>query len=93
MIFLNSKHNDKKVHMIRKQTYILPEQDRKLKVLARMKQVTEAELIREALEQFLRREGARVEDNPLLKIVGIGGDSPGPVDGALNHDRYLYCRE
>lgn len=79
--------------MIRKQTYILPEQDRMLKALARMKQVTEAELIREALEQFLRREEANAENNPLLKIVGIGGDGPGPVDGALNHDCYLYRRE
>jgi AbrB family looped-hinge helix DNA binding protein len=28
------------------------------------------------------------EENPLLKIIGIG--KGGPKDGGVNHDKYLY---
>lgn len=78
--------------MVRKQTYILPEQDEELKKLAKIKMVTEAEIIREALDNFIRQEKKRLQENPLLEIVGISGDAEGPRDGSVNHDRYLYGR-
>lgn len=31
---------------------------------------------------------AKSEENPLLKIIGIG--KGGPEDGGVNHDKYLY---
>lgn len=39
--------------MLRKQVYLLPQQDSKLKALAHQQHVTEAELIRQAVEAFL----------------------------------------
>lgn len=78
--------------MVRKQAYIFPEQDEELKKLAKIKMVTEAEIIREALDNFIRQEKKRLQENPLLKIVGIGGEEEGPQDGSVNHDKYLYSR-
>ncbi len=42
--------------MIRKQLYITPEQDRALKDHARKQGLSEAEIVREALDRHLRRE-------------------------------------
>ena len=39
--------------MLPKQIYLLPQQDTKLKVLAHQQRMTEAELIRQAVEAFL----------------------------------------
>ena len=78
--------------MVRKQTYILPEQNRELKELAKAKRVTEAEVIREALDHFIECEKKRCGSNPLLGIVGLCGETEGPQDGSVNHDRYLYSR-
>ena len=41
--------------MLRKQIYLLPQQDTKLKALAHQQRMTEAELIRQALEAFLNQ--------------------------------------
>lgn len=78
--------------MVRKQTYLLPEQDRELKELAKVKRVTEAEVIREALDHFIKSEKKRWVSNPLLGIVGLCSGAEGPQDGSVNHDRYLYSR-
>lgn len=78
--------------MVRKQTYIFPEQDEELKKLAKIKMVTEAEIIREALDNFISQEKKRLQENPLLEIVGISDETEGPQDGSVNHDRYLYGR-
>ncbi len=42
--------------MIRKQLYITPEQDRALKDRARAEGLTEAEIVREALDRHLKHE-------------------------------------
>jgi hypothetical protein len=41
--------------MLRKQIYLLPQQDTKLKALAHQQRMTEAELIRQAVEIFLNQ--------------------------------------
>jgi len=75
--------------LVRKQTYITPAQDKALKRVAGRGARTEADVIREALEQYLRtQEGPRRD--PLLEIVGIA--SGGPKDGAEHHDRDIYDR-
>lgn len=75
--------------LVRKQTYITPAQDDALKRIAGRGSRTEADVIREALEQYLRtQEGPRRD--PLLDIVGIA--SEGPRDGAERHDRDIYDR-
>jgi hypothetical protein len=80
-------------HMIRKQTYITSGQNKELKKLAKVKQTTEAQVIREALEYYIREERKKTTHNPLLDLIGLGGDAPGPRDGSVNHDRYLYDRQ
>jgi len=76
--------------MVRKQTYIMPEQDEELKRLAKVKGVTEAEVIREALDNFIEQEKHRLKINPLREIIGISGETEGPQDGSVGHDRYIY---
>ena len=78
--------------MVRKQTYISAEQDRQLKALARQEETTEAEIIRRALEQYIRAEKAKNMKNPLLGLIGISGHAEGPGDGSVNHDKYIYGR-
>lgn len=78
--------------MVRKQMYILPEQDVELKKLAREKRVTEAEIVREALDSFIAQEKLRFQGNPLWDIVGISENEEDPQDGAMEHDKYLYSR-
>ena len=75
--------------LIRKQTYITAAQDDALKHIAGRRSQTEAEIIREALEQYLRaQEGLRRD--PLLDIIGVA--SGGPKDGSEHHDRDVYDR-
>lgn len=75
--------------LVRKQTYITPAQDDALKRVAGRRSRTEAEIIREALEQYLRAQEGR-RRYPLLDIIGIA--SGGPIAGSEHHDRDLYDR-
>ncbi|MGE5591404.1 MAG: hypothetical protein ACM3ZA_12435 [Bacillota bacterium] len=75
--------------LVRKLTYITPEQDRALKRVAVRAGRTEAGVIREALEQYLRAQEGPGRD-PLLDIVCIA--SRGPEDGAEQHDRDIEGR-
>lgn len=54
--------------MIRKQLYIAPAHDRKLKVLASQRRCTEAEIVREALEQLPDPES----DDVLARLEAAG---------------------
>ena len=80
--------------MKRKQIYLTEEHDRCLKELAADRGVSEAALIREALDTFLQPKAFegfdRMEDSPLWALVGLVDSPAGPTDGALNHDHYLY---
>ena len=55
--------------MVRKQTYIRPDQDRALKRLARKRRVTEAEILRKAIDEYVARQDAPRED-PILRLAG-----------------------
>ncbi len=48
------KRATKRKRMVRKQIYILPRQDEELKRLAEQRAVSEAELIREAIDELLQ---------------------------------------
>lgn len=74
--------------LVRKQTYISRKQDAALKRIALRQKVTEAEIIRRAIDAYIKPLEA--ESNPLLELEGIGAG--GSEDGAENHDRYLYGR-
>ncbi|MCL6561058.1 MAG: ribbon-helix-helix domain-containing protein [Firmicutes bacterium] len=79
---------EKMEKMVRKQTYISPDQDKALKRRAKKEGTTEAEIIRRAIDRYIREHEAL--KNPLLDIIGIAGK--GPADGSENHDRYIYDR-
>jgi hypothetical protein len=60
--------------MIRKQVYLAPEQDRKLKSLASRRRCTEAEIIREALDRLPNPDTDDVE----AKLSAAGVLAPAP---------------
>jgi len=72
--------------MIRKQTYISSRQNKFIKKKAIMEGTTEAEIIRRAIDSYLDNE--MFDEDPLLGIIAITDKEP--LDGALNHDRYIY---
>ncbi len=79
--------------MKRKQIYIDEEQERDLKREAGERRVSEASLIRDAIESFLRAlrpnpSLGSMKDHPLAGIIGIGKSEV--TDGSVNHDFYLY---
>jgi hypothetical protein len=69
------------VDLVRKQTYITPEQDRAVKRLAERHHTTEAEILRRALDDLLRREGVRDGEDPFAALIGF---LEGPTE--VNHD-------
>jgi predicted DNA-binding protein len=80
--------------MKRKQIYIEKEQDERLKRAAAERNVSEAKIIREAIDRYLVRLSPpplkSMEDHPLWKIVGIIDDPEAPTDGSENYDIHLY---
>jgi len=75
--------------MIRKQTYISTLQNKVLKRRAISERTTEAEIIRRAIDSYLKNE--MIEEDPLFELIGITDNEP--RDGAANHDRYIYEQE
>lgn len=68
--------------IVRKQTYVTADQNRALRRLARQRGVTEAEVIREALDRYLEREVRG--DDPLWASPGAGRADVN--DGSQTHD-------
>jgi len=67
--------------MIRKQIYLLQTQNRKLKALAAVRGCTEAEVIRDALDQLPDPGGgvaARLQAAGLLAVIPHNDDTPTP---------------
>ena len=59
------------MELVRKQTYITPAQDRAVKRLAHQQGITEAEILRKALDQFLAREGIIATQDPFAELIGM----------------------
>jgi len=76
----------------RKQIYLDPDSDRTIKKLARITRLPEAEHIRRAVADYLRRtpQATPGQVDPLLRLIGICDSPKGPRDAALRHDTYLY---
>lgn len=73
--------------MIRKQIYLEPGQNEQIKMLSTGRGKTEAEIIREAIDDYLLKEKKYVED-PLDKLIGLVEAEIN--DGSLNHDQNIY---
>lgn len=65
--------------LVRKQTYITLEQDRAMKRLARRHGITEAEVVRRALDRWLSAEDAAGRDDPFAALIG-SIDGPAEMD-------------
>jgi len=69
-------HLDKSVH-------------KKIKMIAKKKNITQSQLVREYLYRCLNEDLA--DDDPGLAIIGMGSGKHS--DTALNHDHYLVAEE
>ena len=79
------------VFEVRTQVYLTYEQHQLLKQRARREKKTMAELIREALTEYLsleKEEEFFQKDDPIWKLAGICRS--GIRDSSVNHDSYLY---
>ena len=75
----------------RKQIYVDPESDRKIKKLARATGLPESEHIRRAIASYVSQiPDTDAPDHPLLQMIGICDNPAGPKDAAVRHDKYLY---
>jgi hypothetical protein len=72
--------------MTRTQIYLSPDQHDHVLELAEAQCRTMAEVIREAVAEYLARQSPAAD--PLLDLVALGNS--GVTDGAMNHDRDLY---
>lgn len=80
-------------NMVRRQLYLPRDLNTRLKGWAREQKVSESEIMREALIQFLEREKRRAtlpEDNPVFKMKGIFTGDEGCLLAAEKHDEILY---
>lgn len=79
--------------MHRMQFYIEPKVRDELALLAERRNVSMAQLIREAILGFVVREAQAPDSDPLLDIVGMIDSPDVPVNAAENHDRYIYQKD
>jgi len=78
--------------MARTQIYLTEEQRRQLKLLADRRRKSMAEVIREAIQEYITRQvedlGELCRADPLRDIIGLGAS--GIADGSVHHDRDIY---
>lgn len=72
--------------MTRVQIYLEPQQDQLLEALAKLRNVSKAQLIRESIDRYL--QAIPLEDDPALKLIGLAGKT-GLKDLSERHDDYL----
>jgi hypothetical protein len=65
--------------LVRKQAYITPAQDRAVKLLAQRQGTTEAEILRQAIDEFLIRHGISETRDPFDELIGMF-EGPSEVD-------------
>ena len=78
----------------RKQIYVDPESDRKIKKLAQATGLPESEHIRRAIASYVSEiPDSDASGHPLLRMIGICDSPAGPKDAAVRHDKYLYGKK
>lgn len=76
--------------MTRTQIYLDPNLSQALERLARKRGTSKAEVIRLAARRFLSQEEPNeAAEDPILGLIGIGGDRDAPTDLSVRHDHYL----
>lgn len=76
--------------MIRKQIYLDERTQAMLRKAAVVRGVSESEIIRESLREYLRKSAVDAGDNPLLELIGL---ADGREDASEHHDVYLYGKD
>lgn len=76
-----------KEKMIRKQIYLEPKQNEYVKILSAREGKTEAEIIRDALDNYIVTI-RKVREDPLTQLFGIVETEE--RDGSVMHDRDIY---
>ncbi len=72
---------------VRKQIYLEPEQNRQIKQLSARKGKTEAEIIREAIDNYLITN-KKDQADPLLELTALVKKNI--IDGSTSHDEAIY---
>ncbi len=75
--------------MVRTQVQLTDEQHKKLRALAAKRGVSLAEIVREGVDEVLKREPTQDSWGKLWSVVGSCHDGSEVKDVARNHDRYL----
>ncbi|MFH1877587.1 MAG: ribbon-helix-helix protein, CopG family [Candidatus Omnitrophota bacterium] len=77
----------------RAQIYIGREQMKRLKLEAEREHLAVSELVRRAIDRFLKAKERSVdwEEDPLYKAIGAINLSV--TDASINHDHYLYGKK
>ncbi|MDA8066921.1 MAG: hypothetical protein M0031_15690 [Thermaerobacter sp.] len=73
--------------LTRKLAYLTPAQERGIKRLAAHTHISEAEVIRRAVDLYLRRTGEELED-PLLRTAGMVAREGGHDSSTFEEDLY-----
>jgi metal-responsive CopG/Arc/MetJ family transcriptional regulator len=75
--------------MIRKQIYLQENMINQIKKLAKKNNLSESEIIRRALSDYIRKQQLKGEvKDPLLELIGLG-ESDSEVDSGVDN-KYLY---
>ncbi|HID88061.1 MAG TPA: ribbon-helix-helix protein, CopG family [Anaerolineae bacterium] len=72
--------------MTRTQIYLTEEQREQIRRLAEAQHKTMAQVIREAIEEYVTQQTS--DEDPLWDIIGLGAS--GITDGSIHHDRDIY---
>ncbi|MFD1361813.1 ribbon-helix-helix domain-containing protein [Lentibacillus salinarum] len=74
---------------VRKQIYLEPDQNKKIKQLSARERKTEAEIIRDAVNNYLSNNEANTD--PLSQLIGMVKN--GDRQGSTKHDLDIYLSE
>ncbi|MBP1971748.1 putative DNA-binding protein [Virgibacillus natechei] len=74
---------------VRKQIYLEPDQNKQIKQLSARERKTEAEVIRDAVNNYLTNN--EVNKDPLSQLIGMVKD--GDRQGSTKHDLDIYLSE
>lgn len=74
--------------MLRKQIYLPEEYEEQLKKMVVLMKLTESEIIRRAIGEYLKQIKGVKKSKKLYDLVGLC--RIGKKDSAINHDKYLY---
>jgi len=73
----------------RKQIYLEEEMAKKIEQFSNIKNISQAEIIRRAIDYYFKEKQIEEKENePLLELAGIVDVDI--EDGSENHDKYLY---